>query len=118
MNELLDRRGLLSFASHGIGAAAFTSLLLRDGVARADRVASDAADPPPHHAPKVKRAIHIVLNGGFSQIDSFDYKPELEKRHGQKFDPGAGIRVEAATSTPGTVLKSPYAWKQHGQSGR
>src|SRR5947199_6473422 len=40
------------------------------------------------------------------------------KRHGQKFDPGTGERVEAATSEPGTVLKPGFEFKQHGQCGR
>ena len=56
------------------------------------------------------------MNGGVSQMDTFDYKPELERRHGQKFDPGA--HVEAATSLPGNLMKSPFEFKQHGQSGR
>src|SRR5213076_661716 len=46
---------------------------------------------------------------------TFDYKPDLVKRHGQNVD--FGIKA-AATSTPGAVMKSPCAWKQHGQSGR
>ena len=46
----------------------------------------------------------------------FDYKPELVKRSGNKFDPGE--KVEAATSTPGNLMKSPFDWKQRGQSGR
>jgi hypothetical protein len=71
-----------------------------------------------HHRAKAKRVLHLFMNGGASPMDTFDYKPQLEKLHGQKFDPGAGVRVEAATSTPGTVLKSPYPWKQHGRSGR
>ena len=45
------------------------------------------------------------MNGGASQMDLFDYKPELFKRHGEKFEPGDGARVEAATSEPGKVLK-------------
>ncbi len=51
-------------------------------------------------------------------MDTFDYKPELERRHGRKFEPGAGLRVEAATSEPGTVMKSPFEFRRHGQSGR
>src|SRR5205823_7807785 len=50
------------------------------------------------------------------QMDTFDYKPELIKLSGQKFDPGA--RVEAATSSPGSVMKSPFEFTQHGQCGR
>src|SRR6267142_6156783 len=71
-----------------------------------------------HHRAKVKRIVQLFMNGGASQCDTFDYKPELIKRHGQKFDPGDGSRVEAATSTPGNVMKCPFEWKQHGQCGR
>ena len=55
------------------------------------------------------------MNGGASQMDTFDYKPELEKRHGQTVD--FGIKA-TATGVPGPIMKSPFAWKQHGQCGR
>ena len=58
------------------------------------------------------------MNGGVSQMDTFDHKPELHKLHGQKFDPGGGMRVEAVTSTPGTVLEVAVPLRQHGQCGR
>ena len=58
------------------------------------------------------------MNGGASQADLFDYKPELARRHGKPFDPGDGAHVEAATSTPGNVLKPPFPLRQHGQCGR
>jgi hypothetical protein len=48
----------------------------------------------------------------------FDYKPLLIARHGQKFDPGGGQRVEASVSVPGALMKSPFEWAQHGQCGR
>src|SRR5262245_55546933 len=70
-----------------------------------------------HHRAKVKRIVQLFMNGGASQMDSFDYKPELKKRHGQKFEV-PGQRVEAATSVPGNVLNSPFEFKQYGQSGR
>ena len=72
----------------------------------------------PHHPPRVRRVIQLFMNGGASQMDTFDYKPELERLHGRKFDPGDGSRVEAATSEPGKVMKSPFAFRQHGQCGR
>lgn len=71
-----------------------------------------------HHQPKAKRVIQLFMNGGASQMDLFDYKPELFKRAGQPFNPGGGQRVEAATSTPGNILKPPFPLRQHGQSGR
>jgi hypothetical protein len=58
------------------------------------------------------------MNGGVSQPDTFDFKPELEKRHGKPFDPGTGEKVEGVTSTPGNLMKSPFPFKQHGQCGR
>jgi len=103
----MDRRDFLFRAASGLGGLALAQLLhgqeLKGG---------------PHHPPKAKRIVHLFMNGGASPMDTFDYKPELAKRHGQKFDPGGGVRVEASTSTPGSVLKSPYEWKQHGQCGR
>ncbi|MGV3774545.1 MAG: DUF1501 domain-containing protein [Verrucomicrobiales bacterium] len=69
-----------------------------------------------HHKAKAKRVIQLFMNGGASQMDTFDYKPELEKRHGENFDPGQ--HVEAATSVPGKVMKSPFEFRKHGQSGR
>jgi Protein of unknown function (DUF1501) len=68
-----------------------------------------------HHRAKARRVIQLFMNGGVSQMDTFDYKPELSKRHGQKVD--FGIKA-AATSVPGAVMKSPFPWKQHGKCGR
>src|SRR3982751_4060254 len=111
----LDRRQFLWRFGGGLGAIAMTHLLGQHGLL--------AGTPPQgtignglHHPAKAKRVIQLFMNGGVSQCDSFDYKPMLEKLHGKKFDPGS--RVEAATSMPGTVLKSPFTFKQHGQSGR
>ena len=58
------------------------------------------------------------MNGGASQMDLFDYKPALFRHAGETFDPGQGIRVEAATSEPGKVLRPPFPFRQHGESGR
>jgi hypothetical protein len=56
------------------------------------------------------------MSGAASQVDTFDYKPELIKRHGQKFDPGG--KIELFQSDPGPCMKSPWTWKQHGQCGK
>jgi len=71
-----------------------------------------------HYRAKVKRIVQLFMNGGASQMDTFDYKPELIKRHGDPFDPGTGEKVEAATSVPGKLMKSPFEFRQHGQCGR
>ncbi|HLQ36497.1 MAG TPA: DUF1501 domain-containing protein [Planctomycetota bacterium] len=111
----IDRRAFLGRAASGMGALAFAQLLARDGLL-GPATARDL-NGGIHHRAKVRRIVHLFMNGGASPMDTFDYKPELERRHGQVFDPGSG-RVEAATSTPGTILKSPFAFAQHGQCGR
>ncbi len=108
MNNPLLRRDFLGTLSTGLGSIALKALLQRDAFAAAF----------PDHAPKAKRVIQLFMNGGASQCDLFDYKPQLISRHGQKFDPGSGERVEATVSVPGAVMKSPFEWAQHGQCGR
>jgi hypothetical protein len=103
-----SRRDFLGTLSTGIGGIALASLLRREAF----------ASLPVHHAPKVKRVIQLFMTGGASQCDLFDYKPQLIARHGQKFDPGNGERVEASISVPGAIMKSPFEWAQHGQCGR
>ena len=69
----------------------------------------------PHHAPKAKRAIQISLVGGLSHIDSFDYKPELVKRHGQAL--GAGPKPDVFFGQVGLLRKPDWEFKKRGQSG-
>jgi hypothetical protein len=88
-----------------------------------DRALGDAPARPEfngglHHPAKVRRVVQLFMNGGVSQPDTFDYKPELDRRHGQSFDPGTGEKVEGVTSVPGKVMKSPFPFTQHGQCGR
>src|SRR5438552_10096663 len=69
-----------------------------------------------HFPPKAKRVVQLFMSGAASQCDTFDYKPELIRRNGEKFDPGG--KVELFQSSPGAVMKSPWEWKQRGQSGK
>ena len=113
---IISRRELLSHASSGLCGIALAQVLARDGLfAIATR---DDGLIGLHHPAKARQVIQIFMNGGASQMDLFDYKPELEKLHGQKFDPGTGDRVEAATSEAGNVLASPFKFHQHGQCAR
>ena len=114
------RREFLSRLGGGLGGAALAQLLGADRLLAGQ---SEIANPQsqillPHHAPRAKRVIQLFMNGGASQMDLFDYKPALFKRAGEPFDPGNGDRVEAPTSEPGKVLKPPFEFRQHGQSGR
>jgi hypothetical protein len=112
------RREFLWHTGGGLGGVALSWLL------GADRLLADDPSPRPewngglHHKAKVRRVVQLFLNGGVSQPDTFDYKPELEKRHGQPFRPGGAEKVEGVTSVPGTLMKSPFPFKQHGQCGR
>jgi hypothetical protein len=113
---MLTRRHFLAQSAGGFGSVALWQLLAADGAL------ADAPRPELngglHHKAQAKRVIQLFMNGGASQMDLFDYKQELQKRHGEKFDPGTSERVEAATSEPGKVLGSPFMFAQHGQCGR
>src|SRR4051794_35971110 len=111
---MLTRRDLLLRTAGGFGGLALAHLLATDsaGAARPD------LNGGLHHRAKARRVIQLFMNGGVSQMDTFDYKPTLQKRHGQTFDPGGGQRVEAVTSVPGKVLGCPIHFSQHGRSGR
>ena len=69
-----------------------------------------------HHRAKAKRVVQLFMSGAASQVDTFDYKPLLVERSGQKFDPGG--KVELFQSDPGPVMKSPWEWKQYGECGK
>jgi hypothetical protein len=108
---LLDRRRFLIGGTVGLGGMALASLL--SGEARAAESSPYAARSP-QFAPRAKRVIHICALGGVSHVDTFDYKPELEKRHGKE----AGRSFDTFFGQPGRLLKSPFAFSQHGESGR
>jgi hypothetical protein len=110
-----SRRDALFQIGGGFGGLALAHLLATDAAADSPRPGFNGGL---HHPAKAKRVIQLFMNGGASQMDTFDYKPELFKRHGQKFDPGGGAKVEAVTSVPGNVMKPPFAFKQHGLCGR
>src|ERR1041384_1080124 len=113
--RLIDRREFLWRFGGGLGGIAMVHLLGQHGLL------ADVAKPRPefngglHHHAKAKRVVQLFMSGAASQCDTFDYKPELIKRHGQKFDPGG--KVELFQSEPGAVMQRPWAWKQHGQCG-
>lgn len=114
------RREFLWRFGGGLGGIALAQLLGEQGLLAESGPGARPSDlglnGGLHHRAKVKRVVQLFMNGGASQCDTFDYKPELIRRSGEKFDPGG--RVEAATSTPGKLMKPPWDWKQHGQCGR
>ncbi|MDZ4689050.1 MAG: DUF1501 domain-containing protein, partial [Planctomycetaceae bacterium] len=109
---LSNRRAWLSHCGGGFGALALSHLLMRESAA--DATAADL-NGGLHHPAKARRVIQLFMNGGVSQMDTFDHKPELIRRHGEKVDLGLAA---AATSVPGAMMKSPFEWARHGESGR
>ena len=69
-----------------------------------------------HHPAKAKRVVQLFMGGAASHLDLFDYKPALEKHHGEASD--FGEHVEAFQDGLGPWMKSPWAFKPHGASGK
>jgi len=113
--EAPTRRDFFSWVGAGLGTAALFELLGRDHSARAANVPGEADDPPPHVTPKAKRAIHIFLCGGLSQVDSFDYRPELERLHGQPLP--SGEKPDVFFGQVGLLRKPDWRFQQRGESG-
>ena len=106
----ISRRAFLGRAANGFGAVALSALLGTNG-----RAGIPAR--PPHFPPKVRSVIFLFMEGAVSQVDSFDYKPMLEKHHGKDPRQAIGKLEKTQFENIGTVMKSPWAFKQRGQSG-
>jgi hypothetical protein len=106
----LDRREFLWRAGGGLGGIALSYLLGAEGLL------AGTGKGGLHHPARARRVVQLFMSGAASQVDTFDYKPALIKRHGKTFDPGE--KVELFQSNPGDCMKSPWTWKQHGESGK
>lgn len=124
MNSLLDRRQFLSGTTAGLGSIALAALLNDQNLlaesASPMRPSIDPAQPfaarKPHHEAAAKNVLVIFCAGACSQVDTFDYKPELIKRHGQPM-PGAED-VVTFQGKQGMLTKSPWKFKPRGESGK
>ena len=111
MPRPMSRREMLGRCATGFGAVALSSLLTDPAYGKAK---SPYAPRKPHHDAKAKSVIFLYMDGGVSQVDSFDYKPRLEKDNGKPFS--AKINPTQFDNI-GKTLKSPWNFKQYGQSG-
>jgi hypothetical protein len=116
----LDRREFLGNIGTGLGSIALACLLSEEAAAagtQAPAAGGNALAPkPPHFPARAKRVVQIFCPGAVSQIDTYEYKPELMKRHGQPM-PGAE-KLVTFQGANGALMGSPWAWRQHGQSGK
>jgi len=103
----LNRRQALARCGAGFGSLALTSLLH-------EARATTSAEKKPHFEPRAKRVIFVFLHGGPSQVDTFDYKPSLQRDHGKPL-PFPKPRIVSAKT--GNLLASPFEFRRHGQSG-
>jgi len=113
------RRQLLARVGTGLGGVALATLLgetspgaMASGLQGANPGGLLAARPP-HFKPRAKHVIHLFMNGGPSQVDTFDPKPELTRWHGKPL-PFANLRTEGKT---GAAMGSPFSFRKCGQSG-
>lgn len=113
----LNRRKALLTSACGFGHLALAGLLQKD--ARAGR-ANPIAAKQPHFAPRAKRIIFLFMQGGPSHVDSFDYKPILEQRHGEshEFDDARTIAKTGMRASKQTIHKPLWKFRRYGESGR
>ncbi len=112
----MDRRHWMRRCGMGFGGLALSGMLASEkrmfAESESEPLASSGALPL-HFPATAKHVIHVFLNGGVSQVDTFDPKPELTRRAGQIL-PFENLKTERKT---GVALPSPFAFEQHGQSG-
>lgn len=112
----LSRRELLARSGLGFGNLALAWLMNREGLfAGTVPEGFDLRPKQPHFPPKAKAVIQLMQNGGPSQMDLFDPKPELNKRHGMKHIEKLETLQEG--SSDNILMGSPFKFAKHGQSG-
>jgi hypothetical protein len=103
------RRDFIRFGGHGLGALALNSLCSPGQI--------EAAPAHPRIISRAKSVIWLVMNGGQSHVDSWDYKPQLVKSNGKKLE-GFDNEVGFFPKKVGAIMQSPFSFKQYGQCGK
>ncbi len=103
---------MLLSSSAGFGGLALAAMLQQPAAAAPS--ASPLAARQPHFAPRARRVIFMFMHGGPSHVDTFDYKPELQKRHGQ---PYLYPKPRVVSAKTGNLMASPYRFRRSGESG-
>src|SRR5262245_32372335 len=111
--EPISRRALLQRLGTGLGVLGLAGLLHDQQALATPTSTNPLAPKQPHFRPRAKRIIHLFMNGGPSQVDTFDPKPALTRYNGQR-PPAANRSTERATAG---LMMSPFRFNRHGQSG-
>ena len=107
-----SRRDALKRCGTGMGMLALGTMLA-DQSKGSEIDTNPLAPKKPHFEAKAKHVVHLFMNGGPSQVDTFDPKPALDKYHGKPL-PRTNLRTERKT---GAAMRSPFSFKKHGKSG-
>ena len=110
--NLFSRREALLRSGTGFGSLALAGLMSNESNAEVGKM-DPLAPKQAHYPSKAKHVVHLFMNGGPSQVDTFDPKPMLDKYHGKPL-PETNLRTERKT---GAAMRSPFKFKKHGQSG-
>ena len=109
---LISRREALLRSGTGFGSLALADLMANESKAEVEKM-DPLAPKQAHYPSKAKHVVHLFMNGGPSQVDTFDPKPMLDKYHGKPL-PDTNLRTERKT---GAAMRSPFKFKKYGQSG-
>jgi hypothetical protein len=121
--RLLSRRDFLQWSGTGLGGIALSALLSEQGLLASESPIRPLIHPshpnaprPPHYEAKAKRVLLIFCSGALSHIDTFDYKPELVKRHDTPMPGGDGLVTFQGEQ--GNLIKPLWEFKPRGKSGK
>lgn len=112
----VSRREMLWQTGGGLGGIALAAMLGEEAARGAAEQSAGALGGVLHHPPKAKRVVQLFMAGAASHIDLWDYKPALEKHHGEKSD--FGEKVEAFQNGLGPWMKPPWKFKPYGECGK
>ena len=113
----LSRRQMLTQAANGFGAVALSGMLADRAAAAPGQATNVLTAKPTHFPAKAKHIIFLYMDGGPSQVDTFDPKPMLDKHHGKSPYEVIGKVEPTQFANVGKLLKSPWAFKQYGECG-
>ena len=119
-NAWPNRREFLSRAWNGIGTIGLSGLLADELRASTGNKFDPFATQLTHFPRKAKNCIFLFMQGGVSQMDSFEHKPKLRELHGKPLSriPELSGELQGRLSFPHVTIGSPFEFAQHGQSGR